>query len=106
MPKGKWEIERGRGEESLLERGPACGSFWRGGERQHRVTARMWNPDSYSLSPWASHLNSWGLSVLIYKMEIIILSALPASRRPWCGKPHMRHSLWKGLAWSTITLGK
>ena len=46
MPKGKWEIERGRGEESLLERGPACGSFWRGGERQHRVTARMWNPDS------------------------------------------------------------
>lgn len=39
--KGKWEIERGRGEESFLDREPACGSFGRGGEWQHRVTARM-----------------------------------------------------------------
>ena len=44
--KGMWEIERGRGELSFLDKGPACGSFWRGGEWQHRVTGRRWNPDS------------------------------------------------------------
>lgn len=60
--------------------------------------------DSYPLCPRQVTLNHGALSVLIYKMEIINLSALAClPRRPWCGKPHMRHSLWKGLVWSTIT---
>ena len=87
--KGKWEMggRVGGREESFLDRGPAGSSFWLGcggggdgnAGPQPGCGVQFGVQTPYSLCPLASPLNSWGLSFLIHKREIIILSALPAS---------------------------
>lgn len=102
--RGKEETDRERRGEKVSKK--TCTSFppagvwsggWAGQGYSQILELGVQTPYSWCSRPW--RLNSWGLSFLIHKMEIIAPPALPASQS-WCvtGEPYHGRA-WCGAPW-------